>query len=45
MKYDIEYKGMKLCEKNQEAEDKRTSQRLLIYDEKLKKLKEEEDDG
>ena len=45
MSYDVEIKGMKLNEENREVASESTARILQAYSEKLRKLKEEENDG
>ena len=45
MSYEVEVKGMKLNEENRETANESTARILQAYSEKLRKLKEEENDG
>ena len=45
MSYEVQVKGMKLNEENREMASESTARILQVYSEKLRKLKEEENDG
>ena len=45
MSYEVEVKGMKLNEENRDVASENTARILQVYSEKLRKMKEEENDG
>ncbi len=45
MSYEVEVKGMQLNEESRETTNESTARILQVYSEKLRKLKEEENDG